>query len=131
MARGDTLTYSAQLVTEECCNCGITFAMPEDYKDRLRRETTKATFYCPTGHPQHYVGESDAQKLREAADEAAKLRAENGQLAAANRTLTKGVLDRAKKLNSARQRAKAGMCLHCRRHFANVKAHVSKQHPNK
>ncbi len=131
MARNTVITYSETLVTEECFECGITFAMPEDYRKRLLRETTRATFYCPNGHSQCYMGKSDAQKRQEAGDEAARVRAENDRLSAANRRLTKDVLDHAKKLKNARQRAKAGMCLHCGRTYAKVKAHVTKQHPCK
>lgn len=46
-----------------CCNCGVAFAMNSIY-DRARREK-RDTFYCPSGHPQHYTGKSEAEKLKE------------------------------------------------------------------
>ena len=49
------------LKVHTCINCGITFAMPVDYDKRLYQ--TKEAFYCPNGHSQSYVGESDQQKL--------------------------------------------------------------------
>jgi hypothetical protein len=130
MARGNTITYSVTLVTEECCNCGITFAMPEDYRVHLLSKP-RTDFYCPNGHRQWYVGKSDATKCREAENLAASLRAENDQLVASNERLTRDVLNKAKRLKSVKQRAKAGMCLHCRRTFVNVERHMSKQHPDK
>lgn len=47
--------------TETCCNCGIEFCMSKEHNDMLRM--TKRTFYCPSGHPQSYIGETFEQRL--------------------------------------------------------------------
>lgn len=41
--------------------CGITYWLEEGYEDR--RKTDKGNFYCPNGHGQAYLGETDSQKL--------------------------------------------------------------------
>ena len=54
-----------KLVTEECCNCGIVFAIPHSLHRKMKEQG--GTFYCPNGHGQHYT-KSDNQKLREQID---------------------------------------------------------------
>jgi len=46
---------------ETCCKCGIAFWITQDFHDQLVK--CKNIFYCPNGHGQHYMGETDAQKL--------------------------------------------------------------------
>ena len=46
-----------------CISCGITFAMPVEYDRRLNQ--THESFYCPNGHSQNYVGQSDKEKLEQ------------------------------------------------------------------
>lgn len=58
-----------------CCNCYVPFWIEEEHNEELKR--TKATFYCPNGHPQSYVGKSDKEKaaeLREEVERQRKLR---------------------------------------------------------
>lgn len=112
------------LETEECCNCGMVFAMPADVA-RRRREDHK-TFYCPAGHGQHYTGKTAEQKLRE------KLEAEEKRrVAAEERAL--GAKAQAEKTVKAykkiRDRVKNGVCPCCNRTFQNLLEHMKKQHP--
>jgi hypothetical protein len=46
----ERITY----VVEACIVCGVTFAMPEDFHEA--RKHSKANFWCPNGHAQHYTG---------------------------------------------------------------------------
>jgi hypothetical protein len=126
-----TLTYTKQLVTEECCNCGVTFAMPVDLRNQLLNDPSR-WFYCPNGHRQHYTGKTEAQKAAELA-ERYRVQRDNmtRQLAEADQRLadakrkhaaTKGQLTRAVK------RSEKGVCLHCNRHFVNVEKHMRGQH---
>lgn len=118
---GDPVTF----VVEECCNCGVPFAMTEYLKaERLK---SKDTFYCPNGHPQGYVGKSDKQ-LRKEAEQAAEqtkreavlaIQAERDQRLAAERELKRH-----------RQRAKGGACPVCKRTFVQVGRHMKTQHPD-
>ncbi len=52
----------AEMITEECCVCGIKFAITKIQHTRLN--SCKNTFYCPNGHGQSYVGESDDKKIK-------------------------------------------------------------------
>ena len=59
-----TFDLSTNYSTITCCyeKCGMTFAAPTQW-DKDRREDKKL-WYCPNGHPQSYIGETKAHKLR-------------------------------------------------------------------
>lgn len=112
-----------QFVTELCCNCGIPFAMSADFQ-RRRREDRK-DFYCPAGHPQHYIGKTEAEKLREEVERqrqmreaeqarAEKLRQERDQVSRAHRRM--------------RTRVMNGVCPCCNRTFQNLLRHMQSEH---
>lgn len=128
-----TYIESTVLVTDVCASCGVLFAMPE----RLNREfrDTGRNFYCPSGHSLSY-GKGQNQRLQDELA-ATKRTLEN------NRAFARSVADQlgaAERSNRAlrgantriRNRAGKGMCpaKGCRRHFANVAAHVARQHPD-
>ena len=48
--------------TEECCNCGTSFAMSQ--QDYEYYKSTGETFCCPRGHKQHYVN-TESKQARE------------------------------------------------------------------
>lgn len=113
-----------RFVTEECCSCGIPFAMTEDF--HRRRLADRKTFYCPSGHGQVYSGKSEEQKLKE-------------QLARSRREAD-AAFDRAmnaenqrdavvKSYTRIRERVKNGVCPCCDRHFQNLWQHMKNQHP--
>lgn len=131
--RGYTITPALELVTEECCACGVTFALPASLQRQLR-DNPGRSFYCPSGHSQHYVGESEAQGQRRRADQlarqldAARARATHAedQAAAAERS------NRAlRAVNTrTRKRVAAGLCPCCRRSFGDLAEHMAGQHPD-
>ena len=114
------------LVEETCITCGITFAVPERYQRHLKEK--HEAFYCPNGHDQYYPAQTEAEELRK------KLRAERvivGDLRDENYRLEKqrdGALDTLGKL---KKRVNAGVCPHCRRHFANLERHIHNKHKDK
>jgi hypothetical protein len=119
-----TLNYTGQLIVQDCCNCGMTFAVPADY-DKRRRNDHKS-FYCPAGHPQSYTGKTEEQKQRERAERLERQlanRDEDLRSARASLTATKGVLTKTKK------RVANGVCPCCNRSFANLGRHMAGQHP--
>lgn len=120
--KGDVFTDRVSLVIEECYSCGISFAMPSDFKESRLRD--RKTFWCPNGHSQHYVGKTDAEKLVEAQR---ALQATRDILAQEERShaATRGHLTRAKK------KVKAGVCPApgCHRHFTNLERHIASKHP--
>ena len=56
-----------ELITVECCNCHMLFAVTKGFNDERRKD--HEYFYCPAGHAQHYPGKSNEQKLRERLEE--------------------------------------------------------------
>jgi hypothetical protein len=123
-----TVSTSVELRTEECCNCGVLFAMTENfYKERSRR---KDSFYCPAGHSQSYMGRSHQQELDEARQHARDLSIANTQLADDNMDFAKKNTSLRTKNTDLRKRAKNGTCGFCGRTFRNVQRHVEDQHPD-
>lgn len=124
--RGYLINVNLELVTEECCNCGVLFGIPNTMQDLLR-EKPGTTFYCPNGHPQHYTGKTEAQKQRERADSLERRlanRDEDLRAARASLVATKG------QLTKARKRVANGVCPCCNRSFANLQRHMAGQHPD-
>ena len=120
MSRGSTLTVQQILVSEECVDCGTTFGIPRDLRDQL--VSNKRTFYCPVGHPQSYVGESDDAKIERLSRE---LVAEKD---AAKRVMRQR--DKAQReLKTVKQRVAGGVCPCCNRSFVQLTRHMKSQHP--
>jgi len=117
------ISTTVKLVTEECCACGILFAMPQQVNERLR--TKGGTFYCPNGHSQVYT-EPDIEVLKR------KLRAAENRSNTLESQLNGALDDLAtnkKELRNVKRRAHSGTCLHCRRHFENLERHMKTKHP--
>jgi hypothetical protein len=125
-----TLAYSATLVIEECYKCHITFAIPRE----LHRQCKEGgmTFYCPLGHGQVYTV-TEVQRLKDKLAQEARQREraetvlihERDQRQAAERSASayKGRVTRLK------NRAAAGVCPCCTRHFENLERHMTAKHP--
>lgn len=112
----------------ECSSCGTPFAMSVDLNNSFL-DDHKRSFYCPNGHAQHYIGETEAQRLRIslkiANDERARIAAERDQVAMSLRA-TRGHVTR------YRNRAASGECpFGCGRRFAGLTEHIAKVHPGK
>lgn len=88
----------SDLEREICCNCGIEFAMPTQYRAVLK-ENHKA-FYCPSGHSQYYCGETEAEKFKryyESADRRADRASNNSEYHKRQASAYKGHFTRLKK----------------------------------
>ncbi len=124
------LTYITEMVIVNCCNCGMAFAMTNDFY--RRRSTEGGNFYCPSGHSQYYTT-TENQRLKNEVDRLARQK----QLAEDDAThheearrrverklaATKGVVTRVKK------RINNGVCPCCQRHFCNMERHMRSKHP--
>lgn len=66
--RNYSYPFTVNLYVEECCACGMVFAMPSDWQQVRRRQ--RDTFHCPAGHAQHYTGKTPEQQQRERAEQA-------------------------------------------------------------
>ena len=123
--RGTTLKVqqTVEFHVEECCNCGVVFAMTIEFYRARQKEKEEGSFYCPNGHGQHYMGKSDEQRRKEAerqrAASDAALQAERDQRLAAERELKR-----------SKQRAKGGACPCCNRTFVQLARHIKTQHPD-
>ena len=54
---------NTKMVKEECCNCGIMFAITENFK--IQKKENHASFYCPNGHEQYYPAKNETEILKE------------------------------------------------------------------
>ncbi len=120
----------------DCCNCGMLFAVPRTLDTRWQNRGSSQTFYCPMGHPQHYVGKSDEQRAKDA--EAALKRekqrrewAEHNAEAAENKAQRAEYRRRAEKAakTKIKNRISKGVCPCCNRTFVNLARHMSNKHP--
>lgn len=120
---------------ENCCKCGTEFGMSDAIYRAAQERREGFLFYCPNGHPQHYVtGKSKEQQLAEQleAERLARQRAEQ-RIAEAH-----DVADRERRVAAAykgvatrmNNRVKAGVCPCCNRHFENLHRHMASQHPD-
>ncbi len=121
--RVNTLLHNVgtvNLFITDCGNCGVIFAMTNDYDDRRRSDGK--TFYCPNGHPRVYR-ENDTTRLAKATARETHLK---DQLSAATRNEEAARSE----LLRIRSRIAAGICPCCRRTFQNVARHIETQHPD-
>lgn len=136
LKRGATFVTEQRLVVETCCSCQMQFAMPSELKQRLldgRTNGKSKTFYCPAGHPQWYVGESEADALRRERDrlkqdnayeaERRKRAQDEAEHQRARANGYKGALAKTKK------RVGNGTCPCCQRSFENLRRHMATKHP--
>lgn len=125
-----TLTVYETLTKMCCCTCGITYAIPERF--RQMRKDDGVSWRCPNGHHQSYC-ESITKKLE---------RKLNREIASHDRTRTslthsRERTDNAERRVSAqkgvatklRKRAANGVCPCCTRSFVNLRRHMKTKHP--
>lgn len=119
------VSVTATLEPVSCFHCGTWFGIDSHLRAELLR--THRTFYCPSGHTQHYTGEPEEKVLKrwlESRDaEIASLRDQREHLKNSNRTV-RGHLTRVKK------RIGNGVCPCCQRTFENVARHMKSEHPS-
>lgn len=103
----------------------MTFGMTQDFKKR--RLNDREYFYCPSGHPQHYTGKSEAQKLKDQLSEKQRLlEAETGRA----HMLQHQRDEVSRTYDKMRTRVKNGVCPCCDRTFQNLLEHMKTKHPD-
>lgn len=123
-AEGLIYTEAITMITVKCCECGTVFGMTSDLQKRFLNDHNKM-FFCPNGHKQHYIGKTDAQKLKEAQEEMIKQRdARYREELAKNEALKKIRL-----LDAKIKRIHNGVCPCCNRSFENLRRHMETKHP--
>lgn len=123
MSRILTYTESLVMITEACCDCGVIFAMTQEFRDekKKRRDDPEARrFYCPNGHGQCYSGKTDAQIEREKRQIAEKNAAFWQERARAEEAAK----------NALEKRVGNGICPCCSRTFKQVARHLRMKHPD-
>lgn len=111
--------------TTNCYSCGISFGMPDDYYDYRLQD--HRTFWCPNGHSQSFLAESEAAKYK---------RLYENQVAASNSERVKLEAERRAKekaqkaLAVHKTRSAAGVCPCCNRTVSQLAAHMRCKHPD-
>lgn len=119
-------SYSSDLVTQICGQCGIIFAMPVNFKQE-RLDDHNLSFYCPAGHCRVYSGKTKVQKLKEELKVQIELKKHyitRAHTADRRASAYKGQVTKVKK------RVKNGVCPCCNRSFVNLMRHMHGQHPD-
>lgn len=130
-----TIDVTLRMTTITCCHagCGITFAVP-DWWNETRRED-RSWWYCPNGHSQHFIGETEAEKLRRQVAEKDRLLSvrqtqldDSRKYAETLERSNRSIRAHTKRLKT---RAAAGICpAGCKRHFTNLQRHIATKHPS-
>lgn len=64
-------TTDTRFAVVTCITCGVKSAMPEELNAQLQR--IKASYYCPNGHTQYYLGKTPEQERDEARSKVRRL----------------------------------------------------------
>lgn len=119
-----TNMIEVEYVTEICCQCSISFGMTVQLQSIRKKD--HQLFYCPLGHGQHYVAETEAEKLKKilknTEERLAMELSRNGRLKQDLAT-TRG------KLTKTEKRIAKGVCPCCNRQFVNMARHMKGRHP--
>lgn len=127
-ARG-AYNFPVDIFIEECCNCGMVFGMPREFKDRMR-ESPGTAFFCPAGHMQHYTSKTKLQVARERYDAAERdADYQRSQRQATERRLLTARQQHGKS-KAALRRMREDICPVCERKFPKSKltAHMVAAH---
>lgn len=119
----------------KCCKCGMVFGMPEEFYTTAKQLSESMTWYCPAGHPQHFVsGGTEAEKVRRERDILRQRLAMYSEQTDQERRARKAAERSAAAYKGAatrmKNRAKAGVCPCCNRTFQNLARHMATQHPD-
>jgi uncharacterized Zn finger protein (UPF0148 family) len=129
-----TLLSGHGFVSESCYACGVPFCITtEMYHQRLR---DKKSFYCPNGHSQAYIGQTEVEKERDALraqlqrEQSARESAERSRKWAEKQARGANVAAGMAKAKVRRvmERVHAGVCPHCNRTFKQLAAHMKSKH---
>ena len=113
----------------DCCDCGMTFAVPVAW-EKERRQNHKG-FFCPNGHTLIFNGASTLEKqVKERDAEIEKLKSrldwKERSLLSANRS---NIALRGQR-TKLRNRINHGVCPCCHRTFGQLLRHMQTKHPD-
>lgn len=129
---GEVLSLPNTFETLTCGECGVVFAVLQNYVRGLRR--SHATWYCPNGHSRWFPEKSDVEVLKEQLAEKdrfienAKKRREwaeeDAKRARRSASAYKG------KLTHVKSRVASGTCPCCKKSFKVLAKHMAAKHPD-
>ena len=90
-----------------CFQCNVPFWLLDEHQEKLVK--CKNIFYCPNGHTQSYVGESDKEKLKRIEQSLVGERVYSESLVRSNAAL-RGVITKKKNKEKAAALAKEKGC---------------------
>lgn len=137
---GLTMQFTDEL-TIVTCWCGINHAVPTQLRNFQMRQHNDGKrdvtmIFCPLGHQHKPAGKTRADELAEQLEHEKNRRARataraDREQAAAQEAERRRIAQKAA-TTRARKRGKAGVCPvdGCKRHFANLAAHVARKHPD-
>jgi hypothetical protein len=111
-----------------CFVCGCVVAMESGQYNRFLE--SHETFYCPSGHAQHFTGKTEAQKRAERAEAEAERLRNTANYYQREATVQR---HRANAQKAAKSRLKnkiaRGQCPCCQEEFRDLAGHMVKEHP--
>ena len=130
------ICVDVEMIHETCCNCYMEFCLSQPFYKKRKRD--HENFYCPAGHPQHYVDKTeDQKKIQELND---RLQAEINErkffekdskiIRRRNEELKKQKAGLKGLITKTKNRIKNGVFPCCNRSFKNLHAHMKTNHPN-
>lgn len=120
---------------ETCYKCEVPFAM-DDKTYKIARERREGfSFHCPHGHGQIYTtGDSAITKMRRERDRLKQDIAYKDDEIIRQRDIRETAERRASafkgQVTKLKNRASAGVCACCNRHFTNLQRHMETKHPD-
>ena len=121
------LSYTASIKVCDCSVCGAPIALSgQQYRERLE---DRKTFWCPNGHTQHFIGKSEAEKLKEELERERKRRELAENTAQMEATRAERAINSLSRANKKLDRVKKGVCPCCKRSFTNLRRHMETKHP--
>lgn len=115
-----------------CWKCNADYYLPPELY-RAAKASDKISFFCPYGHEAHFRdGPTEADKLRQERDRLNQRLAEKDDEIIRQRGLResaeRSISAHRGQLTKLKNRAKAGLCPCCNRHFTNLERHMATKH---
>lgn len=118
----------AQMAMDTCAACGTQHSFELSIYNVALQRAGEVNIYCPYGHKWHY-------KPRKQIDEEAETRRERDQLRQRIAQKDDEIAEANRRVSAAegqvtrlRNRANAGLCPCCNRHFDNLQRHMATKH---
>lgn len=118
-----TVTVTLEPVT--CCRCGTSFGISSTLYSHLKNNHNY--FYCPNGHSQHFISETEEEKLKR---QLQWQKEHNEWLSKANKKKEAQIRGLKGSVTKIKKRVGKGACPCCNRHFVNLERHMSCKHPD-